>query len=194
MSATSRYLLDEAAGGLFLVQDLLNTRGVPAHGVPDLLGTVADARRWTGSVVRRWKETSRATGAVRRTTSADLVALRRLRRDVERVMAGEPVQREVSCRLLLDGDGAVRLQPTGEGVRWLTSAVWGEVLLAQRDGTWPRLKTCRNRHCPCAFVDLSRNRSRVWHDVHTCGNAANLRASRARRRPGGESGGTDPES
>ncbi|WIX82772.1 CGNR zinc finger domain-containing protein [Amycolatopsis carbonis] len=27
-----------------------------------------------------------------------------------------------------------------------------------------------------------RNNSRVWHDVKVCGNIANLRASRARRR------------
>ena len=57
------------------------------------------------------------------------------------------------------------------------------MLLAQRDGSWPRLKTCRNPHCPCAFHDASRNNSRVWHDVRSCGNVANLRASRARRRP-----------
>ncbi|NUR09393.1 MAG: CGNR zinc finger domain-containing protein, partial [Nocardioidaceae bacterium] len=54
--------------------------------------------------------------------------------------------------------------------------------LAQADGSWPRLKTCRGRGCPCAFYDASRNNSRVWHDVHTCGNVANLRASRTRRR------------
>ena len=35
-----------------------------------------------------------------------------------------------------------------------------------------------------AFYDRSRNNGRVWHDVHTCGNVANLRASRARRRAG----------
>ncbi len=69
-------------------------------------------------------------------------------------------------------------------MRWLASAVWGEVLLAQRDGRWERLKVCRNPACPCAFYDRSRNNSRVWHDVHTCGNVANLRASRARRRAG----------
>ncbi len=67
-------------------------------------------------------------------------------------------------------------------MRWLASAVWGEVLLAQRDGRWERLKVCRNPVCPCAFYDRSRNNSRVWHDVRTCGNVANLRASRARRR------------
>jgi predicted RNA-binding Zn ribbon-like protein len=33
-----------------------------------------------------------------------------------------------------------------------------------------------------AFFDRSRNNSGVWHDVAACGNAINLRASRARRR------------
>jgi predicted RNA-binding Zn ribbon-like protein len=82
----------------------------------------------------------------------------------------------------LTPDGRTALRPAGNGTRWLASAVWGEVLLAQRDGSWERLKTCRNPVCPCVFHDASRNNSRVWHDVHSCGNIANLRASRARRR------------
>jgi predicted RNA-binding Zn ribbon-like protein len=76
----------------------------------------------------------------------------------------------------------VSVQPTGRGARWVAGAVWAEVLLAQHDGQWTRLKICRNPVCPCAFYDRSRNNSRVWHDVRTCGNVANLRASRARRR------------
>jgi predicted RNA-binding Zn ribbon-like protein len=184
MSATSRFLLDPAPGGLELVQDLVNTRAVAPYGVRDLLGTVADAQRFTTDAVRAWKEHSGATGGVRRITSADLPALRRLRRDVERQVVGEGrggVQ-PVAATLTVDATGAVRLQPTGAGVRWLASAIWGEVLLAQRDGRWERLKVCRNPDCPCAFYDRSRNNSRVWHDVRTCGNLANLRASRARRR------------
>ena len=86
MSSTSRFQLDPSPGGLFLVQDLVNTAGVPAYGVRDLLGTVADAQRWTSSTVRRWTELSAAEGGVRRLASADLPALRRLRHDVRRVV------------------------------------------------------------------------------------------------------------
>jgi len=71
----------------------------------------------------------------------------------------------------------------------LASVVWGETLLAQRADTWRRLKLCRNAVCNSAFYDRSKNNSGVWHDVKMCGNAANLRASRARRRaasPGAE--------
>jgi hypothetical protein len=182
MSATSRFLLERAPGGLALVQELLNTRPVAPYGVRDLLGTVTDARRWTTEAVGSWKVHSGATGGVGRVTSVELVGLRRLRRDLERRLLGEGVPRPVPTTLAVDPDGVLRLQPSGGGARWLASAVWGEVLLAQRDGRWDRLKVCRNPLCPCAFFDRSRNNSRVWHDVRTCGNVANLRASRARRR------------
>ena len=186
MSATSRFLLEPAPGGLVLVQDLVNTRPVAPYGVRDLLGTVADAQRWSRrGAVRRGRSTPHATGGVRRITSADLPALRRLRREVERavsVTAGRPRdagtahadrRRRRACPAAAHRD---RRAVAGR------RAVWGEVLLAQRDGRWERLKVCRNPECPCAFYDASRNNSRVWHDVRTCGNVANLRASRARRR------------
>jgi CGNR zinc finger len=184
MSATSRFGLEPAPGGLGLVQDLLNTSPVAPYGVRDLLGTVDDAQRFTAGAVAAWKEHSAATGGVGRLTSADLPALRRLRRDVACRVRNRPTTavRGVPVGLHVDAAGRVRLQPAGTGVNWLASAVWGEVLLAQRDGRWPRLKVCRNPRCPCAFYDASRNTSRVWHDVRTCGNLANLRASRERRR------------
>ena len=183
MSATSRYRLEAAPSGLFLVQDLVNTRGVPAYGVRDLLGTVADAQRWVRTSVRTWQRAAAVAGGVGRLTSTDLPALRRLRDEAERAVRRETgTPRELPARLLVDAEGRVSLGSVGTGVDWLAGAVWGEVLAAQRDGSWDRLKVCRNPQCPCAFHDASRNNSRVWHDVHTCGNVANLRASRARRR------------
>jgi hypothetical protein len=181
MSSTSRFQLDPAPGGLFLVQDLVNTRGITTYGVRDLLATVEDAQRWTSTTLVRWQDVSGAEGGIGPVAARDLPALRRLRTDVERLLAAEGPTASAPAGLALGPDGRVRLQPRGTGVRWLASAVWGEVLLAQRDGAWPRLKVCRNPVCPCAFHDGSRNNSRVWHDVRTCGNVANLRASRARR-------------
>jgi hypothetical protein len=175
-------MLAPAPAGLALVQDLVNTRPVAPYGVRDLLGTVADAQRFAGEVALAWKEHSGADGGPGRITSADLVGLRRLRRDVERALRGEDLESGTAARLEIGSGGAVRVQPAGRGARWLAGAVWAEVLLAQHDGRWARLKVCRNLACPCAFYDRSRNNSRVWHDVRTCGNIANLRASRARRK------------
>jgi predicted RNA-binding Zn ribbon-like protein len=82
----------------------------------------------------------------------------------------------------MSDDGAVRLEPSGTGWRWLASALWAEILLSQHADSWRRIKQCHNHRCGSTFFDRSKNNSGVWHDVKTCGNAANLRASRARRR------------
>lgn len=48
------------------------------------------------------------------------------------------------------------------------------------DGTWSRLKACRNPGCQWAYYDSSRNRSRAWCSMETCGNRAKARAFRNR--------------
>ncbi|XRQ03532.1 CGNR zinc finger domain-containing protein [Actinomadura welshii] len=50
-------------------------------------------------------------------------------------------------------------------------------------GTWPRLKVCQEDTCRWAFLDTSKNRSRAWCSMSTCGNRTKTRAYRARRRP-----------
>ncbi|MBE1534902.1 CGNR zinc finger domain-containing protein [Actinomadura algeriensis] len=53
---------------------------------------------------------------------------------------------------------------------------------ASADGTWPRLKVCHEDTCLWAFLDTSKNRSRAWCTMSTCGNRTKTRAYRARRR------------
>ena len=174
--------------GLFLVQDLVNTRGVPAYGVRDLLGTVADAQRWTRTVRPPLEGALRTPPAgYVGTTSADLPALRRLRREVERAVLVRRRRRGAAARAVPAGARRRRpaaCSPPAPALGWLASRGVGRgAARRSATGRGTRLKACRNPHCPCAFHDASRNNSRVWHDVRTCGNVANLRASRARRRP-----------
>lgn len=65
-----------------------------------------------------------------------------------------------------------------------TDAVLGRLLaaiaLAVADGTWDRLKVCRNPACQWAYYDRSRNRSRAWCSMETCGNRAKARGYRRR--------------
>jgi predicted RNA-binding Zn ribbon-like protein len=82
----------------------------------------------------------------------------------------------------LGGDGQVRPEPRGIGWRRVAAMALIEIFQAQQAGTWQRLKMCRNDRCGTTFFDRSRNNSGVWHDVKVCGNAANLRAYRARKR------------
>lgn len=74
------------------------------------------------------------------------------------------------------------MEPRGTGWRRVAALALIEVFLAQQTGAWQRLKMCRNDRCGTMFFDRSRNISGVWHNVKICGNAANLRAYRARQR------------
>jgi predicted RNA-binding Zn ribbon-like protein len=56
------------------------------------------------------------------------------------------------------------------------------VLGAMLDGTWSRLKACRN--CCWSFYDYSPNRSATWCSMQLCGNRKKTRAYRKRRRTG----------
>jgi predicted RNA-binding Zn ribbon-like protein len=53
---------------------------------------------------------------------------------------------------------------------------------AVADGTWSRFKVCREPGCRWAYYDHSRNRSRAWCSMDTCGNRAKARAFRSRAR------------
>jgi predicted RNA-binding Zn ribbon-like protein len=52
---------------------------------------------------------------------------------------------------------------------------------AQRDGTWERLKTCRNPDCRWAFYDRSHAARGAWCDMAVCGNRIKNRKLRSRR-------------
>ncbi|WP_371526046.1 CGNR zinc finger domain-containing protein [Streptomyces sp. NBC_01283] len=193
--ATERCFPTAVPGGLGLVQDLLNTVPSCRPEEDDLLGDVTAAQAWVSVALPTWAErTGRAS--VRLTlTEEDLPRLRQLREQMRRALlarcgttSGETA-RFTSCALQvnLHGDAALTTEPEGEGWRWLTSAILCEALLAQTTGEWRRLKICRNEQCGRAFYDRSRNNSGVWHSTRGCGNAANLRASRQRRRAGAES-------
>lgn len=53
-------------------------------------------------------------------------------------------------------------------------------ITAMFDGSWPRLKVCRN--CEWSFYDNSKNRSGSWCSMQLCGNRLKTRAYRTRRR------------
>jgi predicted RNA-binding Zn ribbon-like protein len=49
------------------------------------------------------------------------------------------------------------------------------------DGTWSRMKACRNDTCHWAFYDASRNRSGKWCSMAICGNRAKVANYRERQ-------------
>jgi hypothetical protein len=194
--ASARHGVREAPAGLALVQELLNTRATMNYA-PDLLSMPDDAQRWLTDGLTTWSRVSGLPAPVLLLSSTDMRSLRRLRTTFENViLAGGRTQvpdgalppADVPVSLVPDADGWVRIVPSGRGIRWLASAMWAEALLAQQAGLWSRLKLCHNIDCRAAFFDTSRNNSGVWHDVSTCGNTANLRAFRERKRLLGNTG------
>jgi predicted RNA-binding Zn ribbon-like protein len=86
---------------------------------------------------------------------------------------------ETTATVSLDAGGA-RLHPRGNGVELLRSYVLVQLAATTYADTMRRLKVCANPRCRGAFYDRSKNCSRLWHDVTTCGNTQNVRAYRAR--------------
>lgn len=189
--ATERFGARTAPAGLVLVQELVNTHAVERDG-EELLLTYPSAQRWLQNAARQWAEVRGRTVPDLVLDEAGLRDLLELRSTVAGMLAvpadqrpeGVPVDIQVHARanLVADAEGRVGIEPEGTDSSWLASAVWSEILLAQLTGTWARLKLCREPGCRSAFYDTSRNHSGLWHDVHSCGNINNLRASRTRRK------------
>jgi predicted RNA-binding Zn ribbon-like protein len=84
------------------------------------------------------------------------------------------------ARLTLDLEQPA-LVPAAPGVDGLLGRVLASAHGAMLDGTWPRLKACRNHGCRWAFYDYSRNRSASWCSMQICGNRTKTRTYRRRR-------------
>jgi predicted RNA-binding Zn ribbon-like protein len=184
--ATQRYGLTPAPGGLALVQEFINTRAIAGQGA-DLLNDGGAATAWAAQALPAWLALRGIDAPRWKLTDGDATTLRALRLTLTGLLTSGTLNcgtdgTTASAQLLVAQDGQVQLLPSGRGPRWLSSALWTEVLQAQLTGNWTRLKVCRNSDCSSAFYDRSKNHSGVWHNVKTCGNAANLRTSRARRR------------
>jgi predicted RNA-binding Zn ribbon-like protein len=77
--------------------------------------------------------------------------------------------------LRVDARGQVEL-----ATRDALDGVVATVLQAMLDGTWSRLKACRN--CHWSFYDYSPNRSATWCSMQICGNRDKTRAYRRRKK------------
>lgn len=76
----------------------------------------------------------------------------------------------------LDRAGQLRLEADHDALDEIVAIVAGSML----DGSWPRLKACRN--CRWSFYDYSPNRSATWCSMQLCGNRTKTRAYRKRQR------------
>jgi predicted RNA-binding Zn ribbon-like protein len=77
--------------------------------------------------------------------------------------------------LRVDGHARVRIVSSGDELDEVVASALGAML----DGSWTRLKACRN--CHWSFYDYSPNRSAAWCSMQLCGNRAKTRAYRRRK-------------
>lgn len=174
-----------APGSLRLVQAFLNTNDIEAG--EDRLSSAHGYAAWAA-------EMDLAAGPVDAEGLARLVRFREALRDTvdaaawseapdaDALAALAEAARSAPVSVAISPDGSVRLQaaPGGDEV---TGAILAAIALASANGTWQRLKICRNDACRWSFYDASRNRSGHWCSMAICGNRMKGRAFRRRRAP-----------
>jgi predicted RNA-binding Zn ribbon-like protein len=174
---------------LLLVQSFVNTWEADA-GTDLLLDHEDAARAWLGEA--GLLETPSENGI-------DLAVLRAFRESIRALLVhhgGGPSPTDAELRPLVSASERCRLRPVvGSGGAVAldvvaepgdpAGAVPARLLLivhdAQRDGTWPRLKACRNDECRWAYFDRSHAGRGAWCDMAVCGNRMKNRSLRARR-------------
>jgi predicted RNA-binding Zn ribbon-like protein len=175
-------------GGLELVIEFVNTRDIDAGKdeleSPRQLGAWLTDRGLIGPGAQEPSE-----GELRRA-----LALREALRELMLANnGGEPApgaaaELEQAARrgelvVRFEADGSARLAPGDAGLDGALARLLVVVVRAQGDGSWQRVKACREGSCQWAFYDGSRNRSGVWCDMAVCGNRTKVRAYRKRAPP-----------
>jgi predicted RNA-binding Zn ribbon-like protein len=177
-----RYDVPKAAPApLRLVQEFVNTVD-HEHG-REWIGTPDELRRWLAEHKLpanglRDDDVARAH-ELREALRALLIANNERGTDPE---ATETVNRAIAragLRPELTPDGA-RLVAFAGGLDAALGGILAAALDAMREGTWSRLKACRQ--CHWSFYDYSRNRSATWCSMSICGNRRKTRDYRRRRR------------
>jgi predicted RNA-binding Zn ribbon-like protein len=99
-------------------------------------------------------------------------------RDASRALDAAAKRARLSLRF--DEHGGAAVEPAAGGVDAALGALLTIVHGAIAQGTWPRLKACRDHSCAWAFYDHTKNHSGAWCTMQSCGNRSKARAYRER--------------
>jgi predicted RNA-binding Zn ribbon-like protein len=178
---------DRAAPGaaLHLLQDFVNTYDVEEDedelGTPQLLrewlqerGLLAAAEAVHESERRRAIEIREGLRALGLANNGDPLDESRVAA-LNRSAAGIPVVVGI-------GGDDWSLRAASTGVDGFLGQIMATLARAMADGSWSRLKACRNHTCRWLFFDSSRNRSGTWCSMAVCGSRMKARAYRSRQK------------
>jgi predicted RNA-binding Zn ribbon-like protein len=169
------------------VQDFVNTRNY-FHG-GDLLGDAEEAtRRLTERGLLKKGE------SVGESERRRLVSLREALRGLLLIhnSAAQPrpdaenvngLVTSAALEVRFRGDGRPALKPAAgdSPAERVMARLLAEVIWAEAEGKWERLKACRNEGCRWAFYDASKNRSGRWCNMDVCGARHKMRTYRERK-------------
>jgi predicted RNA-binding Zn ribbon-like protein len=176
---------EPAPGALRLLQAFENT--VDMEGGRDEVGSPEALRDWLveHGLLDRGVEL----------TAADVERAIRLREAIRSLLfvnngaPPDPAAAATANRIARDTLLAVRFEAGGRaelvcpspGIDQALGRLLAIAATSMTEGTWARLKACRDDVCRWAFYDHSKNRSGAWCTMDVCGNRAKARAYRRRR-------------
>ena len=170
-----------------LISDFVNTRHL--H-----LGEVVEEQLATPALLASWLRAEELLDEGARATEADVRRADELREAIRTLLlAHNEVELDVEpASAALDqaadrgrvelrfDDGRARLVAVAPGVAGALGRIAIAVQASMADGSWERLKACRASDCQWVFEDTSKNGSRAWCSMRSCGNREKARAYRRR--------------
>ncbi len=184
VSKAPRYDIPKAAPQpLRLVQSFVNTVDLENErewlGDPAALAVWARGRNLAPAGTRYSRRNLKQALELREAFRALLAANRDRKRDAAALALLTETARAARLSVVFE-DGAPKLEPAANGIDGLCGQLVSVAVTAMLDGSWQRLKACRN--CRWAFFDESKNRSAHWCSMSLCGNRLKTRAYRRRHR------------
>lgn len=168
--------------------DLANTVKMVGRHLTDLMDSTEALHRWAehwGLASDGTREEFKAMVRLRDQLRASYQEYARMRQITpEQVVSFNQLLKDFGVQPILSVDKEAQPQ-VGIVAATVSSSLFLAVLqsaLATLGDGWQlsRLKRCENPHCVLLFVDHSKNRTRRWCDMETCGNR--IKASRHYRR------------
>ena len=175
--------LENAPGALDLIRVFENTLNLPDG--PDELDSIEHGAAWCLS-----------HGLPPVADDGELDRLRGFREALREVLfanngAGEirmawerlrPFVNAAQMRLTVDSNRGLDLLPAAPEADGAIAALLAVVYEALLDNTWPRMRACRKLSCRYAYYDRTKNASRAWCSMATCGNQEKAARRRLRER------------
>ena len=174
------------SAALHRLQDFVNTNDIEAG--TDTLETPQELHDWlvaSGGIDARDRVTRDAHAralAVREGLRALGLANNGGALEEESISAMNHALRRSSLVPTVTDSTTWRLAPAAGGVDGYLARLMSTLVAAMADGSWSRVKACRNDTCRWLFFDQSKNHSGTWCSMAECGSRMKARAYRARRR------------